>query len=193
MHTTKEELRQAVRHRRAGVGSALAAEAGTRILAQLAGFAPYRAATVVLGYLETDGEAPTGPVLADALRRGKRVFVPAANADWFVEYHERVPLERGAWGVSEPVGTASFVAADEAGIIFVPVVAWDRRGGRLGRGTGWYDRILPRVAMPRVGVAFDWQEETSVPTDGWDERIDYVVTESRLVSCGRDVSVERLP
>lgn len=193
MRTIKEELRQAMRLRRGGLDAAFVEAAGVRVCQRLSWLTVYRVATVVLGYLATGREVPTWPALEHALRSGKRTFVPSAATCWFAEYHSGAPLRLAAWRIAEPLGTPPFVAAGEVGIVLVPVVAWDSVGRRLGRGAGWYDRVLPRLAMPRIGVGYDFQEQACVPTDTWDVRLDYVVTESRLIDCGSAASGERLP
>jgi 5-formyltetrahydrofolate cyclo-ligase len=71
-------------------------------------------------------------------------------------------------------------------VAFLPVVAWDAPGGRLGRGGGFYDRLFTRLprAITRVGLAYEFQEYPDLPRDPWDVCLDYVITERRLVRCG---------
>jgi 5-formyltetrahydrofolate cyclo-ligase len=137
-------------------------------------------------------EVPTGALIADARARGKSVFLPRAEDGWFFAWEDEAALVAGGTGVGEPPAFTPLPLAGVAGVAFVPLLAWDVDGGRLGRGGGWYDRVLPRLMMPIVGVAYDFQERARVPTEPWDVRLDYVVTESRLLHCGKVPSGRRL-
>lgn len=102
--------------------------------------------------------------------RGELDFVPIAG--W-------QELRPGRFGILEPAPELSAVPAASIELFLIPGVAFDRRGGRLGRGGGFYDRSLPAAACV-WGVAFDFQWVDRVPTDDLDRRVDGVVTESGL-------------
>jgi 5-formyltetrahydrofolate cyclo-ligase len=73
----------------------------------------------------------------------------------------------------------------EVDLVIVPGLGFDERGGRLGRGAGFYDRVLGglRPAARRVAVAFECQIVPQVPMGEHDERVDAVVTEARTIVC----------
>jgi 5-formyltetrahydrofolate cyclo-ligase len=85
------------------------------------------------------------------------------------------------FGIKEPVGKVltDFKKID---IIIVPGMAFDRQGNRMGRGKGFYDRFLPKTNALRIGVCFDFQLLHSVPTDEFDCKMNYIVTESEILS-----------
>lgn len=73
-------------------------------------------------------------------------------------------------------------------VVIVPLAGFDRRGGRIGFGKGWYDRFFDALSIKgiypvRIGLAFDCQEVPSVPSDPWDQRLDVVVTETGIIKC----------
>jgi len=74
-------------------------------------------------------------------------------------------------------------------IVIVPLVAFDRRGGRLGYGGGFYDRTLEllRAARPTmaIGFAYGAQEDDSLPLEATDQPLDMVVTEAEVIEIGR--------
>lgn len=77
--------------------------------------------------------------------------------------------------------------------VIVPLVGFDRSGGRIGYGKGWYDRFLDRLAQQgirpvTIGLAFSFQAVASVPCDPWDQKLDYVVTENETLNCLKDRS-----
>ncbi len=72
--------------------------------------------------------------------------------------------------------------------VIVPLVGFDRKGGRIGYGKGWYDRFFEALSSRgirpiRIGLAFAFQELSSVPSDSWDELLDMVVTEREIINC----------
>ena len=88
------------------------------------------------------------------------------------------PVATGVWGIREPYPDAEEVFPD---IVIVPLLAFDRHGGRLGYGGGFYDRTLRRLramkSVTAIGLAFAAQQIAEVPTGPGDERLDVVLTE----------------
>lgn len=116
----------------------------------------------------------------------------AGDSMWMV----RVPpdqliddLPRGALGIRAPAAAADLIHDDsrvvqpeDLGAVVVPGLAFDNEGGRLGRGKGYYDRLLLRVDLDRaMGVAFDVQLVHCVPLDAHDVRLRWLWTPSRGV------------
>jgi len=68
----------------------------------------------------------------------------------------------------------------------VPMVGFDRTGRRLGYGAGYYDRFFEaNPHIPRIGMAYACQEAELIPTEPFDARMDYIVTEDEVIWCGR--------
>ena len=85
-------------------------------------------------------------------------------------------LATGAYGIEEPTG-ALFTDYDAIDFIVVPGVAFDRNGNRLGRGKGYYDRLLPRIPSAyKAGICFPFQIVEEVPAETFDIRMDEVIT-----------------
>lgn len=176
---------------RAALGAAAPRFAGRHLAACLREFPPYLEASVLVAYLALGNEVPTDVVIADALRRGKRVFVPGVAQRWFVR-HDSASIGCSVDGAgAEPAAGEPLDRGERSGVVLVPLLAWSPGGDRLGRGGGWYDRVLPMLAMPSIGVGYDFQQRVHVPTEPSDVRLDYVVTESRMVHCGAGVHSER--
>jgi 5-formyltetrahydrofolate cyclo-ligase len=89
-------------------------------------------------------------------------------------------LKRGRFGISEPA-VPLFARENELDLIIVPGVAFDRAGGRIGRGGGFYDRLLPQYDAVRVGICFDFQTLEAVPAEEHDARMDWLVTETQIL------------
>ncbi len=91
-------------------------------------------------------------------------------------------LVPGYRGIREPVRRVPGPVIDLA---FVPGVAFDARGRRLGYGGGFYDRFLAAIApgAPAVGYCFDAQVVEEVPAEAHDRRVEAIVTEQRVIRC----------
>ena len=87
-------------------------------------------------------------------------------------------FEKGHFGILEPGEKCPVVSRDDIRACFVPLVAFDLRGGRLGNGKGYYDRYLEGYMGKKIGVAFEWQKSELIPMAANDVRLDCVVTES---------------
>jgi 5-formyltetrahydrofolate cyclo-ligase len=114
---------------------------------------------------------------------GKRLCYPRVFATDLQFYHveHSAELVVGRWGLREPDPCqATLISLAEIDLLLVPGVAFTGAGARLGRGGGYYDRLLAdsRLLAPRFGVCFDLQIVTSLPTEPHDQAVDRVVTES---------------
>jgi 5-formyltetrahydrofolate cyclo-ligase len=152
-------------------------------LAQLPVFG--RARTLGL-YAAMGAEVDTGELARLAAAAGKRVAFPRiVSPERALAYAACAPdaLVPGPAGTREPPPDAPHVPLAELDLVVVPGVAFDGRGGRLGRGRGHYDATL--AALPphaaRVGVAFELQIIADVPAEPHDAPLDAVVTEARVL------------
>ena len=187
LKSAKDGLRAALRARQAALDPAWAEEAGERIGERLLGLPEVRAAHVLMGYLALPGEARVDAVLRVVQAAGIRVCVPAAHGTPREYDPAWLPadeaLRAGAWGIREPA-CPEWVAPDLAiDVVLVPGVAFDARGGRLGHGKGFYDRMLARLggrARCRIGVAFGFQVVETVPCGPRDVSMEAVVVEARV-------------
>ncbi|HEX5607223.1 MAG TPA: 5-formyltetrahydrofolate cyclo-ligase [Candidatus Binatia bacterium] len=163
-------------------------------------FAPYLAATDLALYSPIDSEVETQAILAHALASKKAVYYPRIDPDnsaWFFQIGAETHVRPGRFGIDEPAGGLPLpvYAQDsrEHTLIFVPGLGFDIGGHRLGRGGGAYDRMLTALKRQAisVGLAFELQILERLPTDEWDQKIHYVITEKRIIDCGASASRNR--
>ena len=67
------------------------------------------------------------------------------------------------------------ISTDKIDLIIVPGVTFDKDGNRLGHGKGYYDRILEKLKVPKIGLAFEFQIVDKVPSESHDEKLDYII------------------
>jgi 5-formyltetrahydrofolate cyclo-ligase len=142
----------------------------------VAGFVPMRSEINPMPLLHNLHAAGAGLALPVVASREK----PLIMRTWTFG----APLKSGVWGIREPMPDAGEVFPD---ILLVPLLAFDRRGHRIGYGAGYYDRTIQhlRAMKPIVaaGIAFAAQEVASVPTTPRDAALDLVLTEHDVIKC----------
>ncbi|RKT83575.1 5-formyltetrahydrofolate cyclo-ligase [Saccharopolyspora antimicrobica] len=186
--TTKAEWRSTLlEQRRDVVRTTRSDEAAALQEAVLAWLAEHPVRTVA-AYVPV-GDEPGSPELLEALRAaGLRVLLPVvvnrrSPLEW-ADYTGPDSLREATFGLLEPAGQRLGAAAiGEAGALFVPALAVDRRGVRLGRGAGHYDRSLPMAApgAPLIGVVRDEEFVAELPGEPHDVRMTSVLTPRRGV------------
>lgn len=186
LRAAKRALRAQVLARRAALPASARAEASAAARAHLVRFAPLAAAlarpeAVVALYAARGDELDPSP-LAPALRTAfPRVVARGAP----LVFHLATPdaLVPAAFGLREPTVDAPIVALETVALVVVPGVAFDRRGGRLGYGGGFYDRSLPPRASGVwcVGFAHSTQLVPVVPRGPHDREVDALVTEDGVL------------
>lgn len=182
-------LRREILARRDALDPAARARLSAAALARVAALQAFRQARVVLGYASFASELDTRPFLHEVLAGGRVLVLPRVDrAARRLALHQvrdfDTELEPGTWGIPEPVpARCRAVASTEIDFALVPGVVFDRDGGRIGHGGGYYDRLLAAWPdpMPRlVAAAFELQVVLAVPVLATDRRVDLVVTESRI-------------
>jgi len=164
------------------------------ICAQFVVHPVYQQAKTVMWYIHCRSEVRTQSALLGELDAGKRMVIPYCTKDeqghnklglwWLEDFAELVP---GMWGILEPPKQrwgelGKEVAPEQLDCVMVPGVAFDRNGGRLGNGAGYYDRLLKSVRADAVliGVCFESQLVEQVAMDDHDVAMDIVMTEKNL-------------
>lgn len=176
---TKGELRDFIRTKKKQHSAAELAAESERICGKVLASAWWQEADTLLLYYPLADEVDVRPLIRDAYARGRRVLLPVCVGDELElrVYEGEGSLAEGAFGIMEPTGPA-FAAAHypEIQLALVPGMAFDGMGHRLGRGRGYYDRLLPRLAAARLtGICFPFQFLGEVPADVHDIAVDEVV------------------
>jgi 5-formyltetrahydrofolate cyclo-ligase len=140
------------------------------------------------GYFPVHDELDPIPLLEALHAQGLSTALPVVQPGpdlVFREWRHGTPLKRGKFGLQQPGAEQPELMPD---IVLVPLLAFDRKGGRLGYGAGYYDAALRRMrqrsTVTAIGIAFDEQEFPEVPQEPQDEPLDMILTPTRVIACG---------
>jgi 5-formyltetrahydrofolate cyclo-ligase len=140
----------------------------------------FKKAKIVMFYIAFGGEVNTDEMIREAKKTGKLICVPVCRKDRETMQpailKDHVKLIKGPYGVLEPA-TQSQVSPQDLDLVIVPGVAFDKKGNRLGRGKGCYDRFLCSLSAKTrsIGLAFDFQILPLVPTTCHDVSVKQVI------------------
>ena len=145
----------------------------------------------IMAYLAMPREANIDAFIIEALHRGKCVYVPVCVTKTEMVGVRITDLEmvtRGTLGIRIPKEPYDIVEPTRLDCILVPGLAFDRRGGRMGMGAGYYDRYLQQIAVEkRIGIAWDNQiSEEMLPMAPHDEWMHTIVTPSESIHCYKE-------
>jgi 5-formyltetrahydrofolate cyclo-ligase len=181
----KRALRGRMRSLRRVLPAPAAAVRSAAACARLVELEVFAGARTVIAYVAFRNELDPAPALERARAVGKRVGLVRVEPGGALSVREHAAdaaLEENAQGVLEPADTASVIADSDVDLILVPALAADERGHRIGYGGGYYDRLLPRLpAARKVALVYDFQLLCEAPDTEGDVRVDWVVTDKRVL------------
>ncbi|MBN2831070.1 MAG: 5-formyltetrahydrofolate cyclo-ligase [Candidatus Omnitrophica bacterium] len=140
----------------------------------------FKKAKIVMFYIALNGEVETKEMIEEAKISGKIIAVPVCMKNRAslrpALLDSRAHLKKGPYGVSEPV-VSRYIALKDLDLVITPGVAFDKKGNRLGRGKGYYDRFLKQVPKdtPSIGLAYRLQILPRVPTTPFDVSVTKVL------------------
>ncbi len=187
MAEEKKILRRILAECRAELPARSAARLSDLVQHNLIEASCYAASKCVILYAAKDHEVSTEIIFAHAIAHGQRVFYPrvvAKSPDLSLVRVERLAqLQPGTFGILEPTGAEITRYADlERALICVPGVAFGPAGQRLGRGGGYYDRLITALGSETVtvGLAYSFQVLDRLPESPLDRRLGLIITESAV-------------
>ena len=182
----KSELRRKIRAALQNIAPAARVAASAQICARLKEQSFWKNAASVLFFAPLPDEADVWPLLEETVAAGKIVTLPRFDpADQSYAacrvQNPRSEIAIGQFGIREPKPGCAEMVLSRLDLILVPGVAFDLRGNRLGRGRGFYDRLLAETRGVKCGIAFDEQITGEVPTGEHDLQMDFILTPTRCV------------
>lgn len=186
----KSSLRNQIRTALKAMSGEQRAKASAEACALLEKQAVWKEAQSLLFYAPAVEELDIWPLLRNALESGKTVALPrfeTANNHYVAcQIQDSAgDLASGQFGIREPKSHCQVLQLNCFDLVFVPGVAFDLCGRRLGRGKGFYDRLLALVRGTTCGVAFDEQIVESIPVEPHDIIVNCILTPTRWAECNK--------
>jgi 5-formyltetrahydrofolate cyclo-ligase len=189
IHEKKKEIRQEI----SATLSALSKEEKSGIVEliekRLFDFANFLESKIVLLYVESPNEVSTFNIIRRSYMLQKIVVLPAYDYEKEeISLHkidnpdkDVIPGPRGILGPNPD--RCKRVPVDCIDIAIIPAIALDEKGGRIGKGDGWYDRLIPQLPITtrKVALGFDCQVTLQIPMEPHDKHVDIIITEKRII------------
>lgn len=176
----KNDIRRKIKALRSMMMDMEKMEAAEQVFAQLEQTAAFMMSDKILMYHSLPDELPTRRFL-DKWKGRKHFFLPRVNGvNLDILPYDATRLELGSFHIEEPTGD-DLLDPEELELIVVPAVAYDRRGNRLGRGKGFYDRLLSSTKATKIGVGYEFQLVDELPSEEHDVPMDMVITQKCVI------------
>jgi 5-formyltetrahydrofolate cyclo-ligase len=182
MTTDKRELRQRFRQLREGFDEEYAKASSEAVVQNLVNWPLLQTAQTALSYLAFRNEIDLSP-LFELMPHISWIVPRVSGPQLILHIHDRQRLVRHRFGMLEPAPDLPQIEPGDLDLVLVPGVAFDRRGGRLGFGGGYYDRLLPLTAAWRVGVTYDQTLVNRLPVHEHDQLVHWIVTPTQRLDC----------
>lgn len=193
---SRQALRKELRARRNALSATEQEAASAWALRHLMKLPQFLRAQHIALYIAADGELNPHTIAQQLWKMGKQTYLPALHATragelWFLEYTAATPLQPNRFGIPEPDHRqARKLPAKLLDAVLLPLVGFDRKGGRLGMGGGFYDRTFAfhkgkKTKPYLLGLAHACQEVESLEMADWDIPLFAVVTNQALIKTSR--------
>jgi 5-formyltetrahydrofolate cyclo-ligase len=194
----RRELRQQMAERRRSLSPSERIGAAQGLRRSLEQLPEYLTDARVAGYWASNGELPLNLVIPPLATRGQQFLLPVIGPDRqlrFTPWRSGEEVQPNRHGIPEPANPTEWLEPFQLDLVMVPLLAFDRRGNRLGYGGGYYDRSFAflndqvRPTEPLlVGIGYAFQELPEVDEEDWDVPLDFIATESELIDCNPQAS-----
>lgn len=193
----RNALRQELRARRRMLDATARLAAAQKLAGLLAELACYRSAEHIAAYVAIEGEMDPEPLLQQAHKEGKWLYVPQLPARRsknlrFVRWKPGMAMQPNRYGIPEPADDRdTAIAPEKLDLVLTPLVAFDPRGQRLGTGGGYYDHtfafLKSGASRPSLlGLAYEFQRVDRIEARPWDVPLNVVVTDQHVYSFTAD-------
>ena len=179
----KQKLRKDILEKRDSLSKEEIINKSNIIKEKLFSLSEYKKANIICFFVSFKSEVNTNDMIKECIEEGKTVCVPVITGEKLILSRINNPSEltkKNKYGILEPP-VINEIDKTDVDIITVPGAAFDKHGHRVGYGKGYYDDLLKDYGGLSLGICFDLQIVDKVPRDEWDEKIDMVITEGRII------------
>ena len=186
---TKSQIREEIAQNMTTLSAKEVNEKTKAIEDRLFDFANFLESKIALMYVNNEHEVRTGNILPRAFQYNKIVVLPAYTPESFEMTLKKVDnlkkdLVMGPRNILQPHDTrCKIVPIEKIDIAIIPAVALDEKGGRIGSGEGYYDRLIPNLSITtrKVALALEAQIVPQIPIESHDKHVDIIITEKRVI------------
>lgn len=193
----KNEIRLKLKEQRDKLTSKERDKLGIAISNRLFQTDAYINCNMIFSYLSFRSEVDTREIIRQSVKEGKEVFIPRVE-DKDMDFYKVQDLEGlilSKFGIPEPPKEEKNRYQEQSGLsypklMFLPGLAFDLNGNRIGYGAGYYDRYLsafPLTHFYKIGLAYDFQVVDKIPSDEFDVQVDAIMTPSCLINCNQSL------
>ena len=185
----KKALRRKILDERKNINIVKKEDMDNKILDKLYESEYYRKSKKIFIYISYDSEINTKGIINKALEDNKKVYVPRTEfKNRLMDAVEIMSLDNlveSDFGILEPSIKEPYIDPNELDLIVVPGVAFDKQGGRMGYGAGFYDRYFKKINKDiiKLALAYEFQTLEKVPMNELDIPVDCIITENEVISC----------
>lgn len=180
MLMTKYDVRQRIRSLKQMLDDTDKISAADSVFERLERTAAFQLAEKILMYHSLPDELETHRFL-NKWKNRKTFFLPRVNgAELELLPYDETRLEIGSFHIEEPSGSDT-CPVEEIEVIVVPGIAFDRHGRRIGRGKGFYDRLLKTAKAVKIGIGYEFQLMDEIPSETHDVYMDMIITEHSTI------------
>ena len=177
--TSKQEFRQLIKERKSKVCPAQHIKEAIMVKEKIEQLQWFNYAQNILSYHSLPDEISTHIHLNDWYTN-KNLYLPRVNElNLEIIKYNPSQIKIGAFNAYEPIGTPT--SPQEMDLIIVPGIAFDKNGNRMGRGTGYYDKLLTNCNAPKIGIGYDFQLFDNIPSEPHDVKMDAIITPSNII------------
>lgn len=186
---TKDEIRNEIAEQLAKLSISRIQEKAKKIEDRLFEFANFLESNIVLLYVNSTSEVNSQKIIKRSLKHKKIVILPAFDVNKYKMQLMKIDdidtdLKTGPRGILEPDSQRCNVVPVEClDIAIIPGVAFDEKGGRIGSGEGYYDRLIPKLSATtrKVALSFEDQMIPQIQMESHDKYVDIIITEKRII------------
>ena len=177
MKEQKKQLRKQIKEEKRSHTAEVLMAKSSALLAQLEKHPRFIASKTILCYYSLGDEVQTH-AFVEKWHTTKKILLPVVVGDILElrHYTGKDCLVEGAFHIEEPAGE-NFTGFDEIELGIIPGISFDRQGNRLGRGKGYYDKLLPKLHAYNIGICYQFQAREEIPCEPFDKPMNEVWTE----------------
>ena len=177
---SKNQLRKAILSIRNSLLKKEVKQKSEEITQRLEKFSLFKQAKNIFSYVSFGNEVNTHEIIKKYLGQ-KQIIVPITQKEIILcRLNSFDDLKQGRFGIPEPK-TVEKIEYWKIDLALVPGIVFDISGSRIGFGHGYYDQILKKMMIPKVALCYDFQVKEKIPSDPHDVKMDYIITEKRLI------------